>query len=118
MPNINALSATDKKQLLDTLGVPVGYLYEPYQDIFISRINAPQKVFGYTSFYDFSAPYLNMVFDYETIYFNYNARTWLIEIWKGQYGINTECELGIYYADSIISPHFSTTINMAFAILK
>lgn len=108
---INALSATDKKQLLDTLGAPVGYLYEPYRDIFISRVNAPQKVFGYTSFYDFSAPYLNMVFDYETIYFNYNARTWLIEIWKGQYGINTGCELGIYYADSIVSPDLYTTTH-------
>ncbi len=39
------------------------------------------------------------------------ATTWLIELWKGQYGINTGCELGIYYADEIISPDkYSSTL--------
>ncbi|MBQ2802513.1 MAG: DUF4474 domain-containing protein [Lachnospiraceae bacterium] len=100
---VNSLSIDDKKKLLDTLAEPIGYLYDSKQDIFTTRADAPQKFFGYTTFYDLSAPYFNMVFDYETIYFNYNSRTWLIEFWKGQYGINTGCELGIYYADSIVS---------------
>lgn len=105
-----ALTEFEKKQLLDDLGTPLGYTYEPYQDIFIARKDALQKIFGYTTFFDISAPFFNMIFDYETIYFNYNSQTWLIEMWKGQYGINSGCELGIYYADSIISPDdYNTT---------
>lgn len=101
---VNALTLTQKHELLEQLANPLGYSYNACQDIFVARLDAPQKVFGYTSFYDFSAPYLNMVFDYETIYFNYNQKTWLIEMWKGQYGINTGCELGIYYADGLVKP--------------
>lgn len=111
---VSSLSTPEKKNLLNHLAEPVGYLYDPFQDIFISRHDAPQKVFGYTSFYDFSAAYFNMVFDYETIYFDYNKRTWLIEMWKGQYGINSGCELGIYYSDTIIDPEdYNTTLFKA-----
>jgi len=101
---INSLTAPEKNLILDTLAEPIGYNYDPYQDIFTTRHDAPQKIFGYTTLYDLSAPFFNMVFDYETIYFNYKSRTWLIEMWKGQYGINIGCELGIYYADRILSP--------------
>ena len=99
-----SLTTSQKKELLDHLAAPIGYFYDPDQDIFASRHDAPQKLFGYMHFFDLSAAYLNMIFDYETIYFNYDHRTWLIEMWKGQYGINTGCELGIYYADEIIPP--------------
>ena len=101
---VSSLSDSEKDALLDTLAEPVGYLYEPYQDIFVSRLDAIQKNFGYATLYNHFAPYFNMVFDHETFYFDYDNRTWRIEIWKGQYGINVGCELGIYYADGIISP--------------
>ncbi len=111
---VNALSSREKETLLDALAKPVGYMYDPHQDIFTAGLDAPQKIFGYTTFYDLSAPYFNMIFDYETIYFNYDARTWLIELWKGQYGINTGCELGIYYTDKIISPEeYNSTLFKA-----
>ncbi len=102
---INQLTLKEKNDILDKLGQSFGYAYDPYQDIFTTRHDAFQKHFGYTKLFDLSAPYFNMIFDYETIYFNYDGRTWLIEMWKGQYGINTGCELGIYYADEIISPY-------------
>ena len=101
---VKALAVSEKTKLLNHLIEPVGYIYEPYLDIFATRLNAPQKMFGYTTFYDLSAPFFNMVFDYETIYFDYSGRTWLVEMWKGQYGINSGCELGIYYADTILEP--------------
>lgn len=82
---VNALSPREKETLLDALAKPVGYMYDPHQDIFTAGLDAPQKIFGYTTFYDLSTPYFNMIFDYETIYFNYDARTWLIELWKGQW---------------------------------
>ncbi|MBQ9134655.1 MAG: DUF4474 domain-containing protein [Lachnospiraceae bacterium] len=70
---VNALSPHEKEQLLDTLAKPVGYMYDPNQDIFTAGLPAPRKIFGYTTFYDLAAPYFNMIFDYETIYFNYNS---------------------------------------------
>lgn len=111
MRKVDALSTKEKNSILNSLGEPFGYLYDSGQDLFVARHDAPQKHFGYHRVYDLSAPYFNMVFDYETFYFDYNARTWLIQIWKGQYGINTGCELGIYYADEIVPPEkYSTTL--------
>ena len=107
---VNSLTTQEKATLLDTLADTIGYGYDSGQDLFVARKDAPQKIFGYTTFFDQSAPYFNMIFDYETIYFDHNARTWLIEMWKGQYGINTGCELGVYYADKIVSPEeYDTT---------
>ena len=111
LSKVTQLSVNEKGEILDKLGEPFGYTYDARQDIFLSRRDAPQKSFGYTTAYDLSAPYFNMVFDYETIYFDYNNRTWLVEMWKGQYGINSGCELGIYYADKIIPPEkYDTTL--------
>ena len=101
---INALTNAEKNELLNNLAKPVGYRYDFHQDIFIARHDATQKNFGYTTLYDLSAPFFNMIFDYETIYFNYNQKTWLIEMWKGQYGINTGCELGVYNSKHLLSP--------------
>lgn len=99
---VRSLSHSEKDALLDTLGKTIGYGYDAAQDLFVARKDAPQKIFGYNTLFDLSAPYFNMIFDYETIYFDYNAKTWLIEMWKGQYGINTGCELGIYCADKVV----------------
>lgn len=108
---IRSMTDKEKTTLINRLIEPFGYIYEPIQDIFATRLNAPQKLFGYKTLYDFSAPFFNMVFDYETIYFDYGGRTWLIEMWKGQYGINSGCELGVYYADSLVSPEkYKTTL--------
>lgn len=106
---INTLSLAEKDAILDQLAESVGYTYDASQDIFAARLDALQKHFGYATFYDLSAPYFNMIFDYETIYFDYEGKTWLIEMWKGQYGINTGCELGIYYADRILTPEQYTS---------
>lgn len=101
---VNSLTKIEKNELLNNLAEPIGYRYDSYQDIFIARQDATQKNFGYTTLYDLAAPFFNMIFDYETIYFNYNSKTWLIEMWKGQYGINSGCELGVYNADKVLTP--------------
>lgn len=92
----------EKCCLLNDLIKPFGYSYIIPQDIFSTRINAWQREFGYCTAYDRAAAGFNMVIDCMPVYFNYQGRTWLIEFWKGQYGINTGCEVGIYYADGII----------------
>lgn len=90
--------------MLNELTEPLGYCYDVRQNIFTSTTDAWQKTFGYGAIYDRFAPLFNMVIDSQPVYFDYDGKTWLIEFWKGQYGINTGCELGVYHADSIISP--------------
>ena len=38
----------------------------------------------------------NMIFDCEPVTFSYAGKRWLIELWKGQYGITTGAEIGVY----------------------
>lgn len=97
--------APEKKLcLLSSLIEPAGFCYRREQDIFSSRKDAWQRRFGYRSLYDRTAPLGQMVFQCEPVYFNYGHKTWLIELWKGQYGINTGAEIGVYHADAVISP--------------
>lgn len=90
--------------LLNELVEPFGYSYLQNQDVMTSRTDARQRKFGYCSLYDRAAVHFQMVFDCKPIYFDHQDRTWLIELWKGQYGINTGGEIGIYQADRLISP--------------
>ena len=92
----------EKCHVLNELISPLGYSYIPAQDIFSTRIDAWQREFGYCDLYDRMAPNVGMIFNCLPIYFHYDDRTWMIELWKGQYGINTGCEIGVYYADHIL----------------
>lgn len=95
----------EKCETLNALISPFGYSYIASQDIFSSRIDAWQREFGYTAFYDKASSHVNMVLDCLPVYFPYRDRTWLIELWKGQYGVNAGCEAGVYYADRILDAH-------------
>ncbi len=99
---ICCMSVAAKCKLLNELVEPLGYSYNSHWDIFSTTLDAWQKDFGYTTFYDKAAAFFSMVFDAEPIYFDYDNKTWLLEFWKGQYGINTGGEIGIYHADDII----------------
>lgn len=101
---IQCMESWEKCELLNGLANPIGYYYSNRQDIFTSRVDAWQKQYGYGAVYDRAAPYFNMVFDSCPIYFDYEGRTWLIEFWKGQYGISTGSEVGVYCADRILAP--------------
>ena len=98
------MNTCEKCKKIEELITPFGYCYNYKQDIFSTTIDAWQRNLGYTEAYNRYAPHFNMVFDSEPIYFNYQERTWLIQLWKGQYGINTGGEVGIYYSDSVLSP--------------
>jgi len=76
-----------------------GYSYDIYQDIFYSNIDSWQRDMGYCRLYDELAAPFSMIIDCEPIYFDYNNKKWLIEFWKGQYGMTTGCEVGVYVSD-------------------
>ena len=81
-----------------------GYGYDSEQDIFYSNTNAWQRNIGYSRLYDEGSAPFGMILDCEPIYFRYGGKIWLIELWKGQYDLNTGCEVGVYTReDSIIN---------------
>lgn len=100
---VRCMTLTEKCGLLNEVAVPFGYRYDPCQDVFHTTLDAWQRGFGYQHSYDCLAPYLNMVFDCEPVYFDCDGKTWLLELWKGQYGIASGAEIGIYCADKIVS---------------
>lgn len=108
---VKALYPDEKCILINELLEPFGYNYIPSQDIFSTRIDAWQRRMGYCALYDKAAPGLNMIFDFLPVYFDFRNQTWLLEIWKGQYGINTGGEMGLYHADRILDEtEYQTTL--------
>lgn len=94
---IPALSDREKRRKLNELMAVSGFAYDGDQDIFYSRTDSWQRKFGYGRIYDEAAAPLNMIIDCEPVYFEYEEKKWLIEFWKGQYGITTGGEVGVYY---------------------
>ncbi|OOM77466.1 DUF4474 domain-containing protein [Clostridium sp. BL-8] len=76
-----------------------GYEYDAEQDIFVCNMNPWQRNMGYSRLYDEAMAPFGMIVDCEPIYFEYNNKIWLIELWKGQYDLNTGCEIGVYTVD-------------------
>lgn len=73
-----------------------GFAYCPKGDYFYSLKNCWQYDVGYCKFFDDNSIFLNMAIHCEPITFSYGGKRWLIEFWKGQYGITTGAEIGIY----------------------
>lgn len=107
-----------------------GFAYEIRGDYFYSLLNCWQRKVGYCRLYDEASPTFNMVMNCEPITFSYGGKRWLIELWKGQYGITTGAEIGIYNTDldDIKSSKFTGTfydnipdsemLDMAFVLRK
>lgn len=70
--------------------------YDEEQNIFYYNADSWQRRCGYCSLYDEAAITLGMIIECEPICFEYGGKMWLIEFWKGQYGIAAGAEIGIY----------------------
>lgn len=91
--------ASLKLDNLNSFLLPSGFQYEPNGDYFYSTMDCWQRDCGYCRLYDESAASFSMVIDSEPIYLDYAGKRWLIEFWKGQYGMCTGAEVGIYATD-------------------
>lgn len=93
---------TDEEKLRDFQAAlnPAGFDYTIWGDYVFSQKNPWQKRMGYTRFYDEAAGTMNMIIDCEPVTFYYDNHYWLIEFWKGQYGMATGAEIGIYIAET------------------
>lgn len=100
---------------LDEIIGNAGYAYDPVQDLFYSTFSAWQKDMGYCRLYDEGAILSGMIIDCEPIYFEYDGKKWLIEFWKGQYGMCTGGEVGVYNTEDFdlhISDLFTGTFYL------
>jgi len=77
----------------------VGFDYDMQNDYVFSQKDPWQKKVGYSRFYDEAAGFMNMIIDCEPVTFFYQNRYWLIEFWKGQYGMAAGAEIGIYMTE-------------------
>ncbi len=62
---------------------------------------AIQRKFGFNKAYDNFAGFANFYLDTIRVYFTYDKKDWLIELWKGEYAMaSVGCEIGFYYNDN------------------
>jgi len=76
--------------------VTAGFDYDPIQDVYFTQLDSWQRNFGFNSVYDTAAPMVGMLYSTAKIYFTYDDKDWMMEIWKGQYGITAGGEIGFY----------------------
>ncbi|MBQ6936123.1 MAG: DUF4474 domain-containing protein, partial [Clostridia bacterium] len=76
--------------------VTAGFDYDPIQDVYFTQLDSWQRNFGFNSVYDTAAPMVGMIYSTAKIYFTYDDKDWMMEIWKGQYGITAGAEIGFY----------------------
>lgn len=96
---VRQMPGAEKRKELEEELRPFGYGYDAAQDLFYSLKDAWQRKYGYCRLYDETAPSMSMILDSEPITFDYDGKHWLIEFWKGQYGMITGGEIGIYHTD-------------------
>lgn len=75
-----------------------GFQYNGRHDFFYAEKDPWQKKYGYHRLYDEAAALTGMIIDCEPIYFEYDGSRWMLELWKGQYGMSLGGEIGLYQA--------------------
>ena len=85
---------TDFAHLVQT----AGFSYDPAQDIIYSNMYNVQRFYGFAEEIDYMAafPLLSQI-ECEPVKFIHEDTEYLIELWKGQYGLMTGAEVGIYH---------------------
>lgn len=73
-----------------------GFGWDRDQGIWYSQVDAWQRDVGYCKLYDDAAPLLGMYIETKRVKFNYKGKRWMIQLWKGRYGITLGAEIGIY----------------------
>ncbi len=76
----------------------LSYQYSYVDDYYFTNDKeAWQTNFGFGRIYDLAAPYILLEYDYVRVFFEYENKDWMLQMWKGQYGlIFYGGEIGIY----------------------
>ncbi len=81
----------------------LSYQYSYIDDYYYTNDKeAWQYNFGFGKIYDFVSPYILLEYDYIRVFFTYQNKDWMLQMWKGQYGlIFYGGEIGIYNRDHV-----------------
>ena len=76
----------------------LSYQYSYVDDYYYTNDkDAWQYDFGFGKIYDFVSPYILLEYDYIRVFFTYENKDWMLQMWKGQYGlVFYGGEIGIY----------------------
>lgn len=101
-----------------------GFAYDAEQDIFYSTKYPVQRIFGFNTLYDTGASPFGMYYQTKRIRFDHQGKEWMVQLWKGQYGMTVGGEVGVYYRDnSKLLKHFEAVededmVMMGFQLCK
>ncbi len=88
----------------------LGFAYSTQDKCFYAANNSWQRNFGYNELYDKTSQLIAISYDTINIYFPYDGKNWMIQLWKGQYGmVLLGAEVGVYNRDASVSntTHFN-----------
>ena len=96
-----AISVTKNNSLLKNILEDyqvLSYQYSYVDDFYYTNDKeAWQHNFGFGKIYDFVSSYLLLEYDYVRVFFTYEDKDWMLQMWKGQYGlVFYGGEIGIY----------------------
>jgi len=75
----------------------LGYLYDEKEKVFYTADDPWQRNFGFNGTYDMASQFVMIQYDTKPIKFKYQGRDWMIQPWKGQYGmVLYGGEVGVY----------------------
>ena len=80
-----------------------GFAWDNRQGIWYSLMNPIQRKFGYCDLYDTLAPLAGIFISHKKMAFKYEGKSWMIWLWKGQYGITIGAEIGLYVYSKTLS---------------
>ena len=82
-------------------GSLLSYKYDPEGEFFyVDDINSWQQNFGFNPLYDYAAGFTVMYYDTVRLKFNYKGTGYMLQLWKGQYGLMfIGSEIGFYRKD-------------------
>lgn len=93
----NAADGTTKQNSrLEDKGI-AGYLLDIDGKYFTTGADPWQRNFGYNEAFDTAAPFVSIFMDTMRCKFRYNNMDWMVQFWKGQYGLAfIGAEIGVY----------------------
>ena len=75
-----------------------GYQFDPVGQYYFTPNDPWQRNFGFNTLYDLGASFVNFYYDTFRCRFTYRGMDWLVQFWKGQYGlVFLGAEIGTYY---------------------
>jgi hypothetical protein len=75
----------------------LGYQFNKEGNYYFTTSDPWQRNFGFNLLYDLGAPFVNFYYDTVRCKFRYQNKDWLIQFWKGQYGlVFLGAEIGVY----------------------